>query len=217
MSLAEQIAAHLADMIVKGGYEPGARVHEMTVSAQFKVSRGPVREALRILEKEGLITILPRRGAVVTNLTIDEVRDIFEIRSVLLGLAARRIALARDGEFADRLRAGVRNLESLAASEDEESLDAYVAAVQELGFMLSASTGSDRLASMLYSLFHQTVRYSRLGLSTRQRRAQSVETWKTILRSIDDGDADSAEATARTLIENSKNQAMKMLIEAQQN
>lgn len=217
MSLAEQIAAHLADRIVKGSCEPGARVHEMAVSAQFKVSRGPVREALRILEKEGLITILPRRGAVVTNLTIEEVRDVFEIRSVLLGLAARRAALARDEDFANRMRAGIRNLESLAQSPDEESLDAYVAAVQELAFMMTTSTGSDRLASMLSSLFHQIVRYSRLGLSTHQRRAQSVETWQTILRAIEEGDADTAEATARTLIENSKNQAMKMLLAAQKN
>lgn len=215
MSLAEQIASHLASLIVKGVYEPGARVHEMAVSAQFKVSRGPVREALRILEKEGLITILPRRGAVVTNLTIEEVRDIFDIRSVLFGLAARRMALAGDLKDIERFRDGVRNLEELARSGDEDALDAYVAAVQELGFVLSESMGSSRLASMLYSLFHQTVRYSRLGLATRQRRSQSVQTWRKILRHVEKGDADAAESAAKTLIENSKMQAMETLTKSQ--
>jgi DNA-binding GntR family transcriptional regulator len=65
-SLAEQIASQLAEMIIKGDYEPGSRVHETAVSSRFKVSRGPVREALRLLEKEGLITILPARSSPIS-------------------------------------------------------------------------------------------------------------------------------------------------------
>lgn len=215
MSLAEQIASQLAAMIVDGTYEPGARVHEMTVSAQFKVSRGPVREALRILEKEGLITILPRRGAVVTNLTVDEVRDIFDIRAVLFGLAARRMADAGNKTHNERLRKDIGTLEEMLKSDDPDQLERYVAAVQELGFLLSDSIGSNRLAAMLFSLFHQTIRYSRLGLATPKRRNQSLGTWKKILYNIENGDANGAEAAARELIENSKHHAMEMLAKSQ--
>lgn len=211
MSLAEQIASQIAADIVNGRYEPGVRVHEMTVSAQFKVSRGPVREALRILEKEGLITIIPRRGAVVTNLSIDEVRDIFDIRAALFGLAARRMAMAGDREHNERLRRGIGALEDLVRSDDPDLLERYVTAVQELGFLISDSAGSNRLAAMLFSLFYQTVRYSRLGLATRKRRDQSLATWNGILRNIEKGDAAAAEASARKLIENSKHHAMELL------
>jgi DNA-binding GntR family transcriptional regulator len=73
-SLAEQIAARLSEHILSGTYAPGQRIMEQTVASEFAVSRGPVREALRLLEKDGLVTILPRRGAQVTNLSIAEVR-----------------------------------------------------------------------------------------------------------------------------------------------
>src|SRR3970282_2757856 len=91
-SLPEQIAARLSDRIVAGTYAPGQRIMEQAVAAEFAVSRGPVREALRLLEKDGLVTILPRRGAQVTNLSIAEVKEIFDIRAALNGLRDRQIA-----------------------------------------------------------------------------------------------------------------------------
>lgn len=212
LSLSEQIASKLAEMIVRDEYEPGARVHEVAVSERFKVSRGPVREALRILEREGLITILPRRGAVVTKLSIDEVRDIFEIRAVLIGLAARRVATMRDPVAVAEIRQRVNVLEEIAKADSSSVPDtAYVAAVQELNLHFSESTGSVRLTSMIYSLFHQTLRYSRLGLSTPERRLQSLTNWKKIAKFIEEGEADAAEAMAKQLVEDSKTQAMKML------
>ena len=69
-SLPEQIAARLAERIVSGAYAPGQRILEQAVAEEFAVSRGPVREALRLLEKDGLVMILARRGAQVTNPSI---------------------------------------------------------------------------------------------------------------------------------------------------
>jgi DNA-binding GntR family transcriptional regulator len=66
-SLSEQIAAQLSERIVTGLYAPGQRIMEQAIAAEFAVSRGPVREALRLLERDGLVTILPRRGAQITN------------------------------------------------------------------------------------------------------------------------------------------------------
>ena len=211
LSLAEQVATRLAELIVKGEYEPGIRVHEMAVSEMFRVSRGPVREALRILEREGLITIVPRRGAIVTKLSIEEVYDIFEIRAVLIGLAARRVAEMKDEALIDELRTRVQNLEHHASDDGATSPDAYVAGVQELSLFFSASTGSERLTSMIYSLFHQTLRYSRLGLATPERRSQSLNNWRQLMKCVEKGDADGAESTARRLVIDSKIQAMKML------
>ena len=80
LSLPEQIASQLAARITSAVYSPGQRIMEQAVAGEFAVSRGPVREALRLLEKDGLVRILPRRGAQVTNLSIAEVREIFDIR-----------------------------------------------------------------------------------------------------------------------------------------
>src|SRR3954468_13668215 len=85
LSLPEQIAAQLAARITAGTYQPGQRIMEQALAAEFSVSRGPLRDALRLLEKDGLVTIIARRGAQVTKLSIQEVREIFDIRVALNG------------------------------------------------------------------------------------------------------------------------------------
>ncbi|MDP1717102.1 MAG: GntR family transcriptional regulator, partial [Burkholderiales bacterium] len=160
-SLPEQIAARLSERIVGGTYAPGQRIMEQAVAAEFAVSRGPVREALRLLEKDGLVTILPRRGAQVTNLSIAEVREIFDIRAMLNGLRDRLIA-----EDPDRLRvlplleAEVATLARLSRAPGAG--DDYVEAVSRLNRILASATSSRRLRDMLGSLGLQTLRYSQL-------------------------------------------------------
>ena len=212
LSLAEQIAAQLAESIVQGEYEPGDRIHEVAVSDRFQVSRGPVREALRILEKEGLVQIQPRRGAIVTKLSIQEVEDVFEIRATLLGLAGRRAAQKGDKSLAEELRERLTRLKNLLdLEENEDTTDSYLAEVQELNLLLCARTGSERLTSIIFSLLHQTMRYSRLGLSTNERRKQSVENWARLVNCIETGDAAGAEEATRLLVNRSKDMAVKLL------
>src|SRR5690348_14989622 len=135
-SLAEQVAARLSDRITAGIYAPGRRVLEQEVSAEFAVSRGPVREALRLLEKDGLVTILPRRGAQVTRLSIAEVREIFDIRAALNGLRDRQVAESADRErVLPALEQAVGALERLAT--DPSRADEYVEAVFELNNLLN--------------------------------------------------------------------------------
>ena len=130
---------------------------------------------------------------------------------MLIGLAARRVAEMKDEALIEALRTRVQNLEHLASGDSAAMPDAYVASVQELNLFFSASTGSERLTSMIYSLFHQTLRYSRLGLSTPERRTQSLNNWRHLMRCVEKGDAVGAESTAKRLVEDSKVQAMKML------
>ena len=208
LSLAEQIATQLAEAIIADEYAPGARIHEVAVSERFQVSRGPVREALRILENEGLVTILPRRGAIVSKLSVGEVEDLFEIRAVLIGLAAARLA-RRGAEAAAVLRPHADMLGKLVEGEDAH--DAYLAAVQQLNLRLCAETGSERLTSMVYSLFHQTLRYARLGLSTVERRRDSAANWSRLVDHIERGDAEAAASAARYLVSRSRETAIRLL------
>ncbi|MBI6618771.1 MULTISPECIES: GntR family transcriptional regulator [Pseudomonas] len=91
-SLAEQIAHHLAERIIRGEMKPGERIQEQKVTLALNVSRGSVREALLILERRHLIAILPRRGAHVTELTEHKVRSLCALMSELYILLGNAVA-----------------------------------------------------------------------------------------------------------------------------
>ena len=214
LSLAEQIASRLSERIVGGDYAPAQRIMEQAVAVEFQVSRGPVREALRLLEKDGLVTILARRGALVTKLSIDEVREIFDIRAMLNGLRDR--AIAEDPERArllPLLEKEVANLTRLA--RDAAQGDAYVEAVARLNRTLGQLLRNRRLKTILDSLALQTLRYSQLGLSTPQRRKQSVQHWQKLVKAIRDGDGTEAERIARQRVNDSRDAAIARLQEAE--
>ena len=88
-SLTEQIAQYLGNQIVTGELKAGDRIQELRVADELNVSRGSVREALLILERRHLIQILPRRGAVVAEMTESEVRALYELWFLLLDKIAR--------------------------------------------------------------------------------------------------------------------------------
>lgn len=89
-SLSEQIARHLAGQIIKGDLLGGDRIQELRIAGELKVSRGSVREALLILERWYLIDILPRRGAVVKDMTEEHVRSLYEVVDLLFSLVAQK-------------------------------------------------------------------------------------------------------------------------------
>lgn len=214
LSLPEQIAAQLSARITGGVYAPGRRVMEQEISLEFGVSRGPVREALRLLERDGLVTILPRRGAQVTRLSIEEVREIFDIRASLNGLRDRQIAEGADRErLLPALERGVERLAQLAPVPGEA--DAYVETVFELNQLLNDSAPNRRLRTILASLALQTVRYSRLGLSTPQRRQQSVGNWRRLVKAVREGDGLEAQRAAEQRVTDSRDAAIVALIAAE--
>jgi DNA-binding GntR family transcriptional regulator len=209
-SLPEQIAARLSERIVAGNYPPGQRIMEQAVSAEFGVSRGPVREALRLLERDGLVTILPRRGAQVTLLSTGEVREIFDIRAALNGLRDRMIA---EGPERDRvlpmLEEEVGRLAQLA--REPKGGDDYVEVVFRLNRFLNEAAPSQRLRAILSSLALQTVRYSRLGLSTPERRRQSVKNWQRLVKAVREGDGPEAQRAAEQRVLDSRDAAIREL------
>lgn len=208
LSLPEQIAERVGNAIIQGSYEPGARIQEQEVADQFQVSRGPVREALRILERDGLVRIHARRGAQVTQLNVGEVHDLFEVRISLIGLSARLAAERREPEFMTRMRAGVNLLAEIAKNGDA---DAYTSAVYRQNIMLAEGSGNHFLRNMVFSLAHQTLRYARLGLSTPKRRAQSVRNWRRLLAAVQGNEPRAAQEAAEKLVRDSRDTAVKLL------
>ncbi len=208
LSLPEQIAEQIGNAINQGAYEPGARIQEQEIAAQFDVSRGPVREALRILERDGLVQINARRGAQVTHLTVEELVAIFDPRISLNGLAARRAAERRDPDCIARLKVGTSRLLALAGGNDA---DAYVDAMYGVHRAVADGAGNPFLTRLVFLLNHQTLRYARLGLASTKRRQQSARNWKKMLLAIQAGDGDAAQAAAEQLARDSRDTVISLL------
>lgn len=116
-SLKEVVVERLRQEIFAAQHKPGAHLVEQSLADQFGVSRGPVREALQQLEKEGLVRILPRRGAVVTEISPQEAWEIYSLRGHLEGLAVKCAAGQWRAEHSKRLAGLLANMERLGESD----------------------------------------------------------------------------------------------------
>lgn len=188
LTVPEQIAAKVGDRVIAGRLAPGDRIGEQELADEFKVSRGPVREAIRILEREGLVKVLARRGAVVTQLSERELQELFEIRAGLFEIVLRKVTPQRPAELLAVMREGVRRLQSLAESPDGGN--AYAEMTYRLIVVTARFAGNDRLQRMISALSLQTLRYSKLGLASVERRRRSVGLWQQSLLALEQGDTE---------------------------
>ena len=212
LTVPEQVAAKVGDRIIAGTLAPGARVGEQELADEFAISRGPVREAIRILEREGLVQVLPRRGAVVAAPSAQELRELFEIRAGLFEVVVRKIAAAPPPELLGLMRAGVARLEALA--DDPAGGDAYAETVHRLIQATARHAGNERLRRMIAALSLQTLRYSRLGLAATERRRRSARLWRQARRGLEKGDAELMVQLARQRSEESADEAARQLASA---
>ena len=192
----DRIAQALAARIIDGGLAPGQRLVEANIAAQFGVSHGPVRDALRALERQGLVTIAPYRGAVVREVSVREVTELYQVRAALVGLRARWIAEdAGHRQFAVALKPKVAALRAMVRGNTDA--DGYVDAALAVNAAFTVSVANPWLRSMLESLSMQTARYTRLGLQDAKRRRDSAAAWHGLIQAIEAGDGDAAERIAR--------------------
>ena len=210
-TLPEQIAERIYAAIVDGRYEPGARIREEELAASFGVSRGPVRDALRILERDSVIRVVPNRGAHVTPLSVQELNEIFEIRRVLAGAMVRRLGKPPAPMLA-HLTEQVKELERRAADVDQA---AYVAASVDLSLSLATASGNARLAEIMQSLARQSWRYTQLALREAARRQESARNWRTLVAALSRGQNEAAGAAMEKLVEDARLGAVRLLEQGQ--
>lgn len=209
LTVSEQIAARVGDRILSGAMPPGARIGEQELADEFSVSRGPIREALRILEREGLATLLARRGAIVTELGAEELRELQEIRAGLFEIVVRKVAAQPSPELLAMLRAGVARLQKLADLPDAGA--DYAETTYRLLILCARQCGNQRLQRLLTALSLQTLRYSKLGLASVARRQRSARLWHEATDALAQGDVERAVALTRQRIEESGDEAARQL------
>jgi DNA-binding GntR family transcriptional regulator len=117
-SLTEQIAEHIAEEIIRGRLAPQERIRELRVAQSLGVSRGSVREALLLLERRHLVEIVPRRGAVVSDLSRRQLDDLYDLLETLYGRVAARMAELWDEEDLPEFARRVEAIEAAAACDD---------------------------------------------------------------------------------------------------
>lgn len=208
---AEHIARILSDRIIHGVHQPGDRLIEAALSKEFDVSHGPVRDALRILQRVGLVTINSFRGAQVAEVSVREVLDLYQVRSALVGIRARWIAEdANRADVLSKVEAPVARLIGLA--EREEDAEAFVDESFVVNNVLTDSLSNHWLRSTIQALTLQTSRYSRLALlASADRRRESALLWQLLLNAMASGDGDLAENVAQVLSLTARDAAVKYL------
>jgi DNA-binding GntR family transcriptional regulator len=209
LTLPEQIANRIGQDILDGAYQPGEPLREQDLSDAYQVSRGPVREALRILEMDGVVRILPNKGAQVTQLTVQEVADIFEIRAALIGVSTERLCAEMPEALLEQAAAIATQMRAVADSIDGGPDFARLS--HQLSVMLISATPNRRLSEMLLSLARQTLRYTRLGLETGARRQRSAQVWSELVALMAQRDGPRAAALAKTLMLESRDAAISAL------
>jgi DNA-binding GntR family transcriptional regulator len=185
------VAQVLRDRIVHGQIRAGDRIVERRVSAELAVSRTPVREALKLLEADGLIRISRNKGAQVTGLTAEEALHLFEVIGVLEGLAARRLATEADAGVMERLE-GLHD--RILFHYRRSQIEPYFEANSAAHDLIVASCGNPVLVGHHQRTMLMARRGRFMAIMSPSRWAQSVEEHEILMQALRARDGDAAAA-----------------------
>lgn len=192
-SLRGRVFQKIREDILAGNYAEKEELREAAISKEMGVSRTPVREALRQLELEGLVTIVPNKGAHVNGISAKDVRDIYTIRSYLEGLCARWACEHITEEQLEGLEEIVCISEFRISKGHREQMAEMDSRFHVL---LYASCGSKILEHVLTDYHQYVERVRRNTLSSLERATEAVQEHKSILNALRNKDADTAEKLA---------------------
>jgi DNA-binding GntR family transcriptional regulator len=193
------VLERLRALILTGEYGPDERLIEEQLAERLGVSRTPVRQALTMLEAEGLVEITPNRGATVCSFSIEDVWDIYDLRAVLEGHAARRAAGRIERRELERLRELAREMEGLPGQFDdhEEEIRALVALNQEFHGTIVEASRNRRLERLINRTVEIPLMFKAFYWYTLHERTISNHYHRRILEALENGDAERAEIIMR--------------------
>ena len=194
-SLVSEIACEIGAGIIEGFHLPGDDLNSVELSKRFDTSRTPIREALQLLEKEGLVDVKPRKRPRVAILSITEIREIYRVRAALFEIIATDVARTVTAEGIEVLAAAVTGMERACHRLD---LDAFVWANLDFYEHNTRLANNRTVKRILDSLMIRTARLRRLSLQQPVRMAQSLDDHARILRAYEGRDAALAAALIRS-------------------
>jgi DNA-binding GntR family transcriptional regulator len=200
--LRQAVLERISQAITSGRYPPETPLSESALASEFEVSRTPVREALKQLQAEGLVRVVPRVGTFVAEPSRREIIELFQVKEVLEGLAARQLALRGRVPELEQLERNVDLSERAVQAGDHE---AYARLVHEFHHLIVASSDNTKLIAHNDTLMNQLAydRLVRTTLARPDRPGHSVAEHRAILERILDKDAYGAEQAMRDHVRSS--------------
>lgn len=199
--LRELVLEAIRDAIINGTLKPRERLMEIQLAEELGVSRTPIREALRKLELEGFIVMIPRKGAFVADMTFKDIADIFEIRAALEGLAA---GLAAERITDEELEKMERHLVEKADAIARGDMERLVEVDTEFHESIYKASRNDRLQGIINNLREQIQRFRATSLAYPGRMKQSLDEHRAIVEAIHARDAALARQVTQEHIENAE-------------
>lgn len=189
----------LREAILRGELKPGERLMEIQLANKLGVSRTPIREAIRKLELEGLVLMIPRKGAEVAQITEKSLRDVLEVRRALENLAVQLACLRMSPQTLADLKAAARAFEEILGGEDVTAVAEADVAFHDVIYM---ATDNQRLISLLNNLREQMYRYRVEYLKKKECHKQLLWEHQEIIRAIEAGEIDVATKITEQHIDN---------------
>lgn len=192
-SLHGRVFNRLREDILSGVYKPNEELRENTIATELGVSRTPVREAIKQLELEGLVNVIPNKGAYVTGISEKDIHDIYVIRSYLEGLCARWACEKQTDELISQLTEVVELTDFYIAKGNTDQIFELDNKFHEL---LYNASDSKRLYQLLSDFHHYVKRVRQLSLSELERGKQSNDEHRAIVEAIKSHNGQEAERLA---------------------
>jgi DNA-binding GntR family transcriptional regulator len=206
--LREQVTDILRADVVSATLEPGERLVEAALCSRFGVSRPVVREALRQLAAEGLVESVPNQGTVVTQLTLEDAQDLYEVRALLEGLAGELFARRATGEHRAALK---RSFDGMAKSFSKQGLVEQLRGKDEFYDVLLRGTGNKVIRSTLLGIHARVQMLRGISMQSPGRLRSSLAELREVTEAAVDGDAEAAGTACRRHIEHAAEIALAAL------
>jgi len=206
--LRELVCDRIREAIITGTFAPGERLMEMQLAEEMGVSRTPVREAIRKLEIDGLVVMIPRRGTYVANISIKDINDVYEIRTALDELAAGLATERIDAAGMDELKARLADTERAIESGDVIRIIDMDTRFHDV---LYRAARNERLVNIINNLREQITGIRGISMRYPGRLSETMKEHRQLVACIEAGSVEMAREQARIHLENAENTMMKFL------
>ncbi|WP_024832717.1 GntR family transcriptional regulator [Ruminiclostridium josui] len=206
--LREVIFNSLREAIIIGELRPGERLMEVQLAEKMGVSRTPVREAIRKLELEGLVDMIPRKGAHVAELSIKDIMDVLEVRASLDGLAT---SLAAERITDDELRELKHINGQFASYIEKENLNGSIKKDVEFHDIIYKASRNDKLISIINNLREQVQRFRVIYLKEYNNSKNLIKEHNDIYEAVSSRSVENARNIAKTHIINQESTILSSL------
>lgn len=199
--LRELVSDALREAIMNGSLHAGERLMEIQLAEELGVSRTPVREAIRKLELEGFVVMIPRKGAYVSDISLKDINDVFEIRTALDALAA---GLAAERITEEELERMERLLVEIAEAIEQGDIERAVAIDTQFHDVLYKASRNERLVGIIGNLCELFQRFRSISMGYPGRLKDTIEEHKRLVEAISQRNIELAQQVAREHMENAE-------------